>query len=158
MSELQPAATYLGSQCCGKWGQIASPRVWLYRAVCVFWDARLPWQQTGGVIWRSRPFYSGCLNSRLKLLVGREQGQTNSRMICCQFLTAQHRAARRACNSYPSHQQGMFEHRGSGLSTRHRFKLLRLKHNNRKSKNHQTISALQHSGHVPSSIGSVDHP
>lgn len=37
----------------------------------------------------SCPFCPGCLNSSLKFVVGREQGQTKSQTMCCQLLGAQ---------------------------------------------------------------------
>lgn len=91
----------------------------LWSCLCLL-DARLPWQQTGAVIWRSCPFHPGCLNSSLRLVVGRERGQTKSPN---NLLSAPDCPA---CNSDPSCPWGMLEYRGSSLRACHRFKLLRL--------------------------------
>lgn len=72
----------------------------------------------------SCPFCPGCLNSSLKFVVGREQGQTKSQTMCCQLLGAQ--PAQLSLLS-----RGMVEYRGSRAC--HRLKLLRLTRQNLKT-------------------------
>lgn len=123
-----------------------SPCLALWSCLCLL-DARLPWQQTGAVIWRCCPFYPGCLNSSLKLVVGRERGQTKSQTICCQLLTAWPAAVippvHGECRSTEAVARGpVTDLSCSDLQ-------------DKISKTQQTVSVLKHLGFAPSSTGSV---